>query len=250
MAKELREIELNDIEMKLTGKIRAPRSSYFGIVDLAGFKKDRFFLYQAHWRPELPMAHLLPHWSWPERIGQLVPVHLYTSGDEAELFLNGKSLGRKKKAQYEYRLQWDDVTYAPGELKVVAYKVGKEWATGVVKTAGPVTALTLAADRAQIVADRKDLSFVTLTLRDKAGTLVPRSKNLVSFTISGPGEIVATDNGDATSLASFQSPQIKAYNGLALATIRATGPGVITLTAESEGLQGTKILINTKDNAL
>ena len=98
------------------------RSSYFGIVDLAGFKKDRFYLYQAHWRPDLPMAHILPHWNWPDRVGQVTPVHVYTSGDEAELFLNGKSLGRKKKGQFEYRLRWDDVKYEPGELKVVAYK--------------------------------------------------------------------------------------------------------------------------------
>jgi beta-galactosidase len=107
------------------------RSSYYGIVDLAGFKKDRFYLYQSHWRPDLPMAHILPHWTWPERVGQVTPVHVFTSGDEAELFLNGKSLGRRKKGQYEYRLRWDDVVYEPGELKVVAYKGGMPWATDV-----------------------------------------------------------------------------------------------------------------------
>ncbi|MEI6554295.1 MAG: beta-galactosidase GalB [Paludibacter sp.] len=231
-------------EMEEFSKLKVPsRSSYFGIVDLAGFKKDRFYLYQAHWRPEMPMAHLLPHWTWPERIGQWVPVHLYTTGDEAELFLNGKSLGRKKKGQYEYRLHWDNVTYAPGELKVVAYKNGKEWATEVVKTADAATALTLEADRTLIAADRKDLSYVTVTIRDKSGTEVPRSKNLVSFTVSGPGEIVATDNGDATSHASFQSPNIKAYNGLALAIIRATGPGKITVTAKSDGLTKAMVVI-------
>lgn len=231
-------------EMEEFSKLKVPsRSSYFGIIDLAGFKKDRFYLYQAFWRPELPMAHLLPHWSWPERVGQLVPVHLYTTGDEAELFLNGKSLGRKKKAQYEYRLRWDDVVYAPGELKAVAYKNGKEWATDVVKTAGPATALTLDADRSLIAADHKDLSYVTVTIRDQSGTLVPRSKNFVSFTVSGPGEIVATDTGDATSHASFQSPQIKAYNGLALAIIRATGPGKITVTAKSDGLTEATVVL-------
>ena len=112
------------------------RSSYSGIIDLAGFKKDRFYLYQAHWRPDFPMAHILPHWTWPERVGQVTPVHVFTSGDEAELFLNGKSLGRKKKGAYEYRLRWDDVVYQPGTLKVVAYKNGKIWATDEVKTAG------------------------------------------------------------------------------------------------------------------
>ena len=232
-------------EMKDLSKLAVPsRSSYFGIVDLAGFKKDRFYLYQAHWRPEFPMVHILPHWTWPERVGMGVPVFLYTSGDEAELFLNGQSLGRKKKGPFEYRLRWDDVIYAPGELKAVAYKNGKEWATDVVKTAGPATALTLDADRSVIAADRKDLSYVSVTIRDQAGTMVPRSKNLVAFTVSGPGEIVATDNGDATSHASFQSPNIKAYNGLALAIIRATGPGKITVTAKSEGLTDATVVIN------
>ena len=93
----------------------ASRSSYFGIIDLAGFKKDRFFLYQAHWCPDFPMAHILPHWNWPERVGQVTPVHVFTSGDEAELFLNGKSLGRRKKGAFEYRLRWDDVVYQPGK---------------------------------------------------------------------------------------------------------------------------------------
>jgi beta-galactosidase len=231
-------------EMEEFSKLKVPsRSSYFGIVDLAGFKKDRFYLYQAQWLPEMPMAHLLPHWTWPERIGQGVPVHLYTTGDEAELFLNGKSLGRKKKGQYEYRLRWDNVTYAPGVLKVVAYKNGKEWATEVLKTAGAASALTLEADRSRIAADRKDLSYVTVTIRDKSGTEVPRSKNLVSFTVSGPGEIVATDNGDATSHASFQSPNINAYNGMALAIIHATGPGKITVTAKSDGLTKAMVVI-------
>ena len=112
------------------------RSSYSGIIDLAGFKKDRFYLYQSRWCPEYPMAHILPHWTWPDRTGQTTPVHVYTSGDEAELFLNGKSLGRKKKAQFEYRLRWDDVVYEPGELRVVAYNAGKPWAADSVKTVG------------------------------------------------------------------------------------------------------------------
>ena len=100
-------------ELAELGKINVPsRSSYFGIIDLAGFPKDRFYLYQARWRPDLPMAHILPHWNWPDRVGQVTPVHVYTSGDEAELFLNGKSLGRKKKGPFEYRLRWDDVKYA------------------------------------------------------------------------------------------------------------------------------------------
>ncbi len=228
------------------GKIKPPsRSSYFGIVDLAGFKKDRFYLYQARWRPEMPMVHILPHWNWPNRVGQVTPVHVYTSGDEAELFLNGKSLGRKKKEPDQYRLRWDDVVYAPGELKAVACKNGKPWAESVMKTTGPAAKVTLQPDRAKITADGKDLSFVTVTIADKAGLLVPRSKNLVQFEISGPGEIVAVDNGDATSFEPFQASQRKAYNGLALVIVRSKKgeAGKITLCARSEGLDSTELTI-------
>jgi len=157
------------------------RSSYFGILDLAGFKKDRFYLYQSRWRPELPMAHILPHWNWPERKGQVIPVHVYTSGDEAELFLNGKSLGKKKKGQYEYRLLWDDVVYQPGELKVVAHKNGKEWAEDVMKTTGKPSQISLSADRSEIKADGKDLVFITARIEDKNQLMVPGAAiNLIS----------------------------------------------------------------------
>jgi len=217
------------------------RSSYFGIIDLAGFKKDRFYLYQSHWRPDLPMAHLLPHWTWPQRIGQVTPVHVFTSGDEAELFLNGKSLGKKTKGPYAYRLRWDDVTYQPGELKVVAYKEGKEWATDVMRTAGPPARLLAKADRSTIAADGQGLAFITVTIVDKDDVLVPHAKNRVCFSIDGPGEIVATDNGDPTSFESFQSKERDAFNGLCLAIVRARPDqaGTITLKAESGGLVDT-----------
>jgi len=236
-------------ELSEIAKHRTPsRSSYFGIIDLAGFKKDRFYLYQAHWRPDLPMAHILPHWNWPERVGQIIPVHVYTSGDEAELFLNGKSLGRKKKALTDYRLRWDAVVYQPGELKVIAYKDGQVWAQDVVKTTGPATQLLMKADRSTIAADGKDLSFVIVTVADKEGLLVPRSMNLIKFSISGPGEIVATDNGDATDLTTFSLPERKAFNGLALVIIKAKPgqSGPITVTAESDGLTSTSTTINGK----
>jgi beta-galactosidase len=170
-------------------------------------------------------------------------VHVYTSGDSAELFLNGQSLGLKKKGQYEYRLRWDDVVYQPGELKVVAYKNGKKWATDVMQTTGPAAKLKLQADRDTIKADGQDLSFVTVTVADKDGLLVPRSANRVHFEINGPGEIVATDNGDATSFESFQSHERKAYNGLCLVIVRAKAgeTGKITLRAASEGLAGGEI---------
>jgi len=226
-------------QLKELGKIKVPsRSSYFGIVDLAGFKKDRFYLYQAHWRPDFPMAHILPHWNWPERVGQVTPVYVYTSGDAAELFLNGKSLGRKKKNKFEYRIRWNDVVYDPGELKVVAYKEGKQWAEDAMKTTGPAAKLMLKPDRAEIKDDGLDLSFVTVTIADKDGLPVPRSKNPVKFELSGPGEIVAVDNGDPTSFEPFQASQRKAFNGLALAIIRAKRgqPGEIVVNASSQGL--------------
>ena len=237
-----------ETELKALGKIKSPsRSSYFGIVDLAGFKKDRFYIYQAHWRPELPMAHILPHWNWAERIGQITPVHVYTSGDEAELFLNGKSLGRKKKGALEYRIRWDSVVYQPGVLKVVAYKNGKVWAEDVQKTTDVASKLTLKADRSVIQADGTDLSFITVTIADKEGLQVPRSNNLVKFEITGPGEIVGVDNGDATNFESFQAKEHKAYNGLALVIVRSKAgePGTITLKAVSAGLEESSVKINS-----
>ena len=224
------------------------RSSYSGSLDLAGFKKDRFYLYQAHWRPELPMAHLLPHWTWPERAGQVTPVHVYTSGDEAELFLNGRSLGRKRKGAAEYRLRWDDVVYEPGELGVFAYKGGVQWATDSIQTAGNASALTLAPDRVSLAADGKDLSFVTVLVVDANGTLAPRAANQISFELSGPGQIVATDNGDPTDLTVFASPARKAFSGLALAIVRARPgePGEIVLTARAEGLGVASVSIHTQ----
>jgi beta-galactosidase len=236
-------------ELESLGKVRVPsRSSYFGIVDLAGFPKDRYYLYQAHWRPDLPMAHLLPHWTWPERVGQTTPVHVYTSGDEAELFLNGRSLGLKKKAAFEYRLRWDGVVYEPGELRVVAYKDGREWATATQRTAGPAATLALEPDRAAIAADGRDLSFVTVRVADKDGVLVPRAKNRIRFTLSGPGEIVATDNGDATSHEAFFSKERNAFNGLALVIVRAHAgaSGVLKLRAATEGLPEAETTIGAR----
>ena len=215
------------------------RSSYFGIIDLAGFPKDRFYLYQAHWRPDYPMAHILPQWTWPERVGQVTPVHVFTSGDEGELFLNGKSLGWRKKGQYEYRLRWDDVVYEPGTLKVVTYKNGKVWATDEVKTAGEPARLKLEPDRRTISADGKDLSFVTVTVTDKHGVMAPRANNEIHFHVQGPGEIVATDNGDPTSFVPFPSHDRQAFNGLCLVIVRGQPgqPGKITLMATADGLK-------------
>ncbi len=224
------------------------RSSYFGIIDLAGFKKDRFYLYQSKWRPELPMAHILPHWNWPERKGQVTPVHVYTSGDEAELFLNGKSLGKRKKGQYEYRLRWDDVIYQPGELKVVAYKNGEKWAENKVVTSGKASMLSASADRNEVAADGSDLVFITVRIEDRKGNMVPRSSNLVNFSIQGPGKIVAVDNGDATSHDPFQASYRKAYNGMCLVIVKAEkgASGSFSVKAESRGLKSAAVTVMIK----
>jgi len=215
------------------------RSSYFGIIDLAGFKKDRFYLYQSRWRPELRMAHIVPHWTWPERVGQVTPVQVYTSGDEAELFINGKSQGRKRKRGFEYRLRWDEVVYEPGEVKVVAYRGGEAWATEVVRTAGEARKLVVLPDRERIAGDGKDLVFVTVKVCDGEGRVVPRAMNGVTFTVEGAGELVATDNGDATDFTVFGSAERKAFNGLVLGIVKPKrgGKGEIVVRVKGDGLE-------------
>ena len=224
------------------------RSSYSGIIDLAGFEKDRFYIYQAYWRPELPMAHILPHWNWPERVGEVTPVHVFTSGDEAELFLNGTSLGRKQKGQFEYRLRWDDVKYEPGELKVVADRNGEKWAENVVKTTDEPARLEASADRDEIRADGKDLAFITVRVTDKNGLTVPNAMNPIKFEIEGNGEIVATDNGDPTNLTPFLSHEREAFSGLALVIIRSKpgNSGSITVMAKSPGLKEAHVVIKSQ----
>jgi beta-galactosidase len=233
--------------LKFLGTNEIPsRSSYFGILDLAGFKKDRFYLYQSRWRAELPMAHILPHWNWPERKGLVTPVHVYTSGDEAELFLNGKSLGKKKKGGFEYRLKWEDVVYQPGELKVIAYKNGVKWTEDVVRTTGKASQLSVTPDRPAVRADGTDLIFITVRIEDKNNLMVPRSNNQLNFSIEGPGKIVATDNGDATSFESFQAKTKKAYNGMCLVIVAAEkgAKGSFTVKAEAKGLKAAIVKVD------
>ena len=234
--------------LKDLGGKQPSRSSYFGIMDLCGFKKDRFYIYQARWRPQLKMAHILPHWNWPDRIGKVTPVHVYTTGDEAELYLNGKYLGKQVKGQYEYRLRWDNVIYEPGELKVVVYKNGKKWTTETIKTTGKATSLDIQPDRKKIAADGKDLCYLTVTVTDEKGNMVPQSMNSLKFSIEGPGEIIATGNGNAIDQTSFQSLERNAYNGLCLVVVRSieNRTGKITIKAESKDLKTADITIKSK----
>lgn len=228
------------------GPFDESRSSYFGIVDLAGFEKNRYYLYQSQWRPSLKMAHILPHWTWHAREGEVTPVHVYSSADEAELFLNGESLGRKQKGEYEYRFRWDNVRYEPGELKVITYKDGEEWATDIVHTANAPAKLDLIADRNKIRYDGKDLAFITLQILDINGHFVPNADRHIEFEISGPGEIVATANGDPTNFTSFHSHERETFNGLALVIVQALegDNSQITVTATSDGLTSASVTIN------
>ncbi|KAF2637031.1 glycoside hydrolase [Massarina eburnea CBS 473.64] len=219
------------------------RSSYFGFIDLAGFKKDRFYLYQARWRSDLPMAHILPHWTWPDRVGKVTPVHVFTSGDEAELFVNGKSAGRQKKVEFQSRFRWDNVTYQAGDIKVVAYKDGEVWAEDSRKTVGSAAKLNVTADRTSIQNDGYDLSFISVAVVDENGDTVPEASNSISFSISGPGEIASTDNGDPTDMTAFPSLDRKAFSGYALAIVRSKpgASGKITVSAASSGLEGGEV---------
>ncbi|KAI3330574.1 glycoside hydrolase family 2 protein [Ustulina deusta] len=221
------------------------RSSYFGIVDMAGFKKDRFYLYQARWRADFPMAHILPHWTWPDRVGQVTPVHVFSSADEAELFVNGVSAGRKTRAQSSWRFRWDDVKYQAGELHVVTYKGGKEWATDTKKTVGAAAKLNITADRTDITGDGYDLSFITVAVVDANGDIVPQASNNVTFSITGPGKILSTDNGNPSDFTVFPSPSRKAFSGLLLSIVRADAgaSGNIVVSASSPGLSSTSVTL-------
>ena len=225
-------------QLKKWGNKAPSRSSYFGIVDLCGFPKDRFYLYQSQWRPELPMAHILPHWNWPERVGQVTPVHVYSAGDKAELFLNGKSQGTREKGSDEqngFRFVWNDVKYEPGTLKVVVTKGGKPWAESTKSTTGAVSQLKITPEKTTLLGDGRDLAYVTLSVHDSKGALVPTAKQPVKLAISGPGEIVGVCNGNPVDHSSFQKPEVSIFNGLAQVIIRTKRgeSGTIKLLAKS-----------------
>jgi beta-galactosidase len=239
------------------------RSSYFGIVDLAGFPKDRYYQYKSKWTSQ-PVVHVLPHWNWAGHEGQKIPIMAYTNADEVELFVNGKSLGRKKlgvdtvviptganvspSRQFtsKYRLEWE-APYAPGSLRAVGYKGGKQVAVDEVRTAGAPARVRLVPDRAKISADGQDLSFITVRVEDKDGNLCPLAANLVQFKVEGAGKIEAVDNGNAASVEPFQADKRTAFNGLALVIVRSRAgqPGRIQVTATSEGLPPATTVLTT-----
>jgi beta-galactosidase len=219
------------------------RSSYFGVVDLAGFPKDPFYLYQSAWT-EKPMLHLLPHWNWAR--GDSVDVWAYTNAEEVELFVNGASRGVRRKEGRVGHLMWR-VAYEPGTLRGVARTAGVETASASVRTAGVPARIALAPDRARIRADGEDLSFVTVTVNDQQGQAVPTAEPVIRFRISGAARIVAVDNGDQISHTSFQAKEVRLLNGQALVIVRAgSSAGTVTLTAEGEGLAPATLRITLK----
>jgi len=220
------------------------RSSYFGIMDLAGFPKDVYYLYKSAWTNE-PVLHIMPHWNWKD--GQEIDViSYYSQADEVELYLNGVSQGKKSKQGQDMKVMWR-LKYAPGELKAVSRKNGKTVLEKLIRTAGPAAKLELTADRGKINADGKDLSFVTVRVLDKDGNLIPDAANLINFKIEGDAKITAVDNGSPISHESFQADHRKAFNGLALAIIKAgSKASKVTLSANSEGLQAASIQIEVK----
>ena len=221
------------------------RSSYFGICDLAGLPKDRYYLYRSKWNKNQHTIHLLPHWSWGlskkdkgNRIGQETPVYCYTDYPTGELFINGKSQGKISKNPAErldrYRLRWNHVKYEPGEIKVVVYDAqGNKAGEQTVRTAGKPAELKLeawTANEAGLNADGDDLAFVTVSLTDAEGTLIPQADDQLTFEVTGTGSFEAVCNGDATSLEPFKKPTMKLFNGQLVVVVRsAKEPGTLTL---------------------
>lgn len=223
------------------------RSSYFGIVDLAGLPKDRFYLYRSHWNKNEHTIHLLPHWTWKGREGQVTPVYCYTDYPSAELFVNGKSQGRitknKDSRLDRYRLRWQNVKYEKGEIKVVVYdEQGNKAGEKTVKTAGKPAKLQLTADRSTIAADGCDLAFITVSLTDKNGTLCPDADHSLEFKVTGAATFNSVCNGDATSLEVFTEPTMKLFHGQLVVVVQAsTAPGKATLTVKDKntGIRAT-----------
>ncbi|MEJ2593721.1 MAG: glycoside hydrolase family 2 TIM barrel-domain containing protein [bacterium] len=232
---------------------QSAKSSYFGIVDLCGIPKDRYYLYKSHWKPEETTVHILPHWNWEDSGYAYLPVFVYTNGDCAELFLNGRSLGKKCKkpesdhAVERYRLMWMDVAYEPGELKAVAYASGEKIGETIRQTTGDPFRLRLTPERTTIHADGKDLSFILVEAVDREGNICPLADNLVRFELNGPGVVEGVGNGNPQSLEPFIAMQRELFYGKAMVIIRNTGePGVIQLKASANGIKKASLKINAE----
>ncbi len=242
-------------------------ASLFGIIDMGGIPKDRYYLYRSHWNTASPTLHVLPHWTWPGREGETTPVFVYTSYPSAELFINGKSQGRRTKdtsvtvynsgdeesqrtlkRQTRYRLMWMDTKYEPGTVKVVAYdENGNAADTTEVSTAGKPYAIRLSADRTSLTADGKDLSFITVSVVDKDGIPCPTADNEISFKVSGNGTYRAGTGGNPASLEPLQRPKMKLFSGMLTAIISSTEkPGSITVQATAKGLKTATLQLSSK----
>jgi beta-galactosidase len=239
------------------------KNSSSGVINLCGFPKDGYYFYQSQWTDK-PMIHLLPHWNWPGREGQFIPVLAYSNCDAVELFLNNKSLGEKRlefprpgnsktwmgydkppvnATTADLHLSWD-VPYEPGVLKAVGKKNGQVVCTQEVQTAGEPAAIRLSVDREAIAADAYDVAHVTVEIVDSAGVIVPIAENLVRFTVEGEGHLIGVDNGNPIDHDSFKADQRRAYNGRCLAIVKSTRkPGNIRLTANSDGLKEASVEI-------
>lgn len=225
-------------------------SSYFGIIDLASIPKDRYYLYRSKWNEKDNTLHILPHWNWEGREGEVTPVFVYTDSPKAELFINGVSQGTREKRtdgsnMERYRLMWNDVVYEPGEVMVVAYDAdGNETGRKTVKTAGKPHHLVLTPNRQSLSANGEDLAYIMVQVADKDGNIVPTDEREVKFTTKGAGTFRATANGDATSLRSFQEPVMDLFSGAATALVQSgETPGTITFTATAKGVKPATITI-------
>ena len=243
-------------ELAEKGAVATPsRSSYFGIIDLAGFPKDRYWLYKSRWSSE-PVLHLMPHWNWAGREGRITPVQAYTNCVSAELFVNGKSYGRKTKGGNEYRFLWDNVIYEPGIVKVIGKTSDGQTIESSVTTTGNATKILMACEYGRgpsrdfggdcapdAAPTYSDIIFVDVKIADKDGNMVPTASDKIKFSVSGAGEIVAVDAGDATSHTPFHSDEINAFNGLASVIVRRTKPGEVVIKAESDGLETGELIV-------
>ena len=233
-------------------------SSMFGIIDLASLPKDRYYLYRSRWNTEDNTLHMLPHWTWPGREGETTPVFVYTNYPEAELFVNGVSQGKQRKnnttRQNRFRLMWNDVVYQPGEIKVVAYNdKGQPVDEKIIRTAGAPTQIKLEPFKNEITADGKDLCYVTVSVLDKDGNLVPDASNEISFDVKGAAHFRAVANGDATNFEMFHEPKMHAFSGQMTVIVESHEQNVAnknknkaTITAKSKGLKNGVTTISVK----